>query len=48
MPEGTRGVTWRCTFRDPARTLTEREVDALLGTMLSALEEQLGVHRRQT
>jgi phenylalanyl-tRNA synthetase beta chain len=48
LPEGTRGVTWRCTFRDPVRTLTEREIDALLGRMLAALEEQLGVRRRQT
>ncbi|MDP3909164.1 MAG: phenylalanine--tRNA ligase subunit beta [Gemmatimonadales bacterium] len=48
LPEGTRGVTWRCTFRDPDRTLTEREIDALLGRMLSALEEDLAVRRRQT
>jgi phenylalanyl-tRNA synthetase beta chain len=45
--EGTRGVTWRCTFRDPARTLTEKEVDALLGKMLSALEGELDVRRRE-
>jgi phenylalanyl-tRNA synthetase beta chain len=45
---GTRGVTWRCTFRDPkgARTLTDREVDALLNQMLNALEAQLHVRRR--
>jgi phenylalanyl-tRNA synthetase beta chain len=47
LPAGTRGVTWRCTFRDPARTLTEKEVDALLGRMLSALEEKLDVRRRE-
>ncbi|HLZ44151.1 MAG TPA: phenylalanine--tRNA ligase subunit beta [Gemmatimonadales bacterium] len=47
LPPGTRGVTWRCTFRDPARTLTEREIDALLSRMLKALEEELGVQRRQ-
>ncbi len=47
LPAGTRGVTWRCTFRDPARTLTEKEVDALLGTMLSALEGELDVRRRE-
>ena len=46
LPAGTRGVTWRCTFRDPARTLTEQEVDALLGRMLSALEGELDVRRR--
>ena len=47
LQAGTRGVTWRCTFRDPQRTLTEREIDALLSRMLKALEEELGVHRRQ-
>jgi phenylalanyl-tRNA synthetase beta chain len=47
LPAGTRGVTWRCTFRDPARTLTEREIDALLSRMLKALEGELDVRRRQ-
>jgi len=47
LPAGTRGVTWRCTFRDPGRTLTEKEVDALLGRMLSALEGELDVRRRE-
>jgi phenylalanyl-tRNA synthetase beta chain len=56
LPAGTRGVTWRCTFRDPgnggpgaggARTLTDGEIDALLSRMLKALEEQFGVQRRQ-
>ncbi|HJS41979.1 MAG TPA: phenylalanine--tRNA ligase subunit beta [Gemmatimonadales bacterium] len=48
LPEGTRGVTWRCSFRDPqgTRTLTDREVDALLSRMLTALEVQLDVRRR--
>ncbi|HWC74222.1 MAG TPA: hypothetical protein VG454_09830, partial [Gemmatimonadales bacterium] len=48
LPEGTRGVTWRCTFRDPegTRTLTDREVDALLSRMLKALEDDLNVRRR--
>ena len=30
VPAGTRGVTWRSVFRDPARTLVDREVDALI------------------
>jgi phenylalanyl-tRNA synthetase beta chain len=47
LPAGTRGVTWRCTFRDPAKTLTEREIDALLSRMLNALEAEFDVHRRQ-
>jgi phenylalanyl-tRNA synthetase beta chain len=47
LPAGTRGVTWRCTFRDPNRTLTEKEVDVLLERMLGALEAELDVRRRQ-
>jgi phenylalanyl-tRNA synthetase beta chain len=47
LPAGTRGVTWRCTFRDPVKTLTEREIDALLSRLLKALEVELDVHRRQ-
>ena len=47
LPDGTRGVTWRCTFRDPAKTLTEGAIDAPLSRMLKALEEQFDVRRRQ-
>ena len=47
LPAETRGVTWRCTFRDPSRTLTDKEVDALLGRMLSTLEGELDVRRRE-
>jgi phenylalanyl-tRNA synthetase beta chain len=46
VPAGTRGVTWRCVFRDPARTLVDREVDALIQRSLAALEGELGVRRR--
>src|SRR6266699_384738 len=47
LPEGTRGVTWRCTFRVPDRTLTESETIAVLERMLKAAEESLDVRRRQ-
>jgi len=47
LPEGTRGVTWRCTFRADNRTLTEQESAALLDKMLNALEVGLDVRRRQ-
>ncbi len=47
LPAGTRGVTWRCTFREAARTLTDKEVDTLLGKLLSALEGELDVRRRE-
>ena len=46
VPAGTRGVTWRCVFRDPARTLVDREVDAVIRRSLEALEGELGVRRR--
>jgi phenylalanyl-tRNA synthetase beta chain len=47
LPDGTHGTTWRCTFRAPDRTLTEREIDTLLSRMLKALEGELDVRRRQ-
>jgi phenylalanyl-tRNA synthetase beta chain len=47
LPEGTRGVTWRCTFRAPDRTLTESQTVAVLEKMLKAAEESLDVRRRQ-
>ena len=46
LPAGTRGVTWRCTFRAPDRTLTEKETNAALDQMLRAAEETLDVRRR--
>jgi phenylalanyl-tRNA synthetase beta chain len=46
VPAGTRGVTWRCVFRDPARTLRDREVDEVIRRSLAALEGELGVRRR--
>jgi phenylalanyl-tRNA synthetase beta chain len=47
LPAGTRGVTWRCTFRAPDRTLTEREAVAVLERILRAAEAELDVRRRQ-
>jgi phenylalanyl-tRNA synthetase beta chain len=43
---GHRSVAWRCTFRDPSRTLRENEVDTILAAALQALEAELGVRRR--
>lgn len=48
LPPGTRSVAWRCTFRDPARTLRESEVDRQLEVVLEALEGRLDVRRRQS
>jgi len=47
IPAGQRGVAWHCSFRDPARTLREAEVDAALARGLAALEDELGVRRRE-
>jgi phenylalanyl-tRNA synthetase beta chain len=47
LPAGTRGVTWRSTFRAPDRTLTEREAVEVLERMLRAAEAELDVRRRQ-
>jgi len=47
LPAGTRGVTWRCTFRAPDRTLTERDAVAVLERILRAAEAELDVRRRQ-
>ena len=46
LPADTRGVTWRCVFRDPARTLRDSEVDEIIHRALTALEGELGVRRR--
>ena len=46
VPEGTRGVTWRCVFRDPSRTLRDTEVDDVIRRALALLEGELGVRRR--
>lgn len=48
VPAGQRSVAWHCTFRDPERTLRERDVDALLARGLAALEGELGVRRRES
>ncbi len=47
VPPGRRSVAWHCTFRDPARTLREQEVDTLLARVLRALEDELDVRRRE-
>jgi phenylalanyl-tRNA synthetase beta chain len=46
LAAGTRGVTWRCVFRDAARTLRDSDVDDVIRRMLTALEGDLGVQRR--
>jgi phenylalanyl-tRNA synthetase beta chain len=48
IPAGHRSVAWHCTFRDPDRTLRERDVDVLLAQGLEVLEGELGVRRRES
>ena len=43
-----RSVAWRLVFRDPARTLRDEEVDAVVDRILVTLRDELGVERRQT
>jgi len=47
IPAGQRSVAWHCTYRDPVRTLREADVDALEKQGLAALEDGLGVRRRE-
>ena len=47
VPADHRSVAWHCTFRDPERTLREAEVKEALTRGLAALEDELGVRRRE-
>ncbi len=44
---GGRSVAWRLVLRARDRTLRDEEADRTIGSVLSALREQLGVERRQ-
>jgi phenylalanyl-tRNA synthetase beta chain len=46
LPDGTRSVAWRLTFRHPERTLRDKEVSGRREKLLRALEEELGVRQR--
>ncbi|MBA3854087.1 MAG: phenylalanine--tRNA ligase subunit beta [Gemmatimonas sp.] len=45
VPEGTRSLAWRLTFRHPERTLREKELEGRRSQLLKALET-LGVRPR--
>jgi phenylalanyl-tRNA synthetase beta chain len=47
IPAGHRSVAWHASFRDPERTLRERDVEAWLKRGVAALEGELGVRRRE-
>src|SRR5690606_6416824 len=46
VAEGMRSIAWRLRFRAPDRTLTDDEVDAVIGRILVRLKEELGVQQR--
>lgn len=48
LPPGSRSVAFRLTFRDPERTLRDRDVDKAMTRVLRAVERQAGVVRRTT
>jgi len=46
IPEGSRSLAWALTFRDPERTLKDREVQESAEKIVKALEGELGVRQR--
>ena len=48
VPEGTRSLAWRLTFRHPERTLRDKEIEGRRSQLLKTLEAQLGVRPRTT
>jgi phenylalanyl-tRNA synthetase beta chain len=46
IPEGSRSLAWALTFRDPERTLKDKEVQGRVETIVKALEGELGVRQR--
>jgi phenylalanyl-tRNA synthetase beta chain len=43
VPEGTRSLAWRLTFRHPERTLRDKEIDGRRSQLVKTLEKALGV-----
>jgi phenylalanyl-tRNA synthetase beta chain len=46
VPDGTRSLAWRLTFRHPERTLRDKELEGRRSALLKALESQLNVRPR--
>jgi phenylalanyl-tRNA synthetase beta chain len=46
IPEGTRSLAWRLTFRHPERTLKDKEIEGRRALLLKTLESTLGVRPR--
>jgi phenylalanyl-tRNA synthetase beta chain len=48
IPEGSRSLAWALTFRDPDRTLKDKEVQGRTDKIVKALEGELSVRQRTT
>jgi phenylalanyl-tRNA synthetase beta chain len=46
VPAGYRSVAWTLTFRDPVRTLRDKEIEGRRQKILKSLENELGVRPR--
>ncbi len=46
IPDGTRSLAWRLTFRHPERTLRDREIQGRTAKILGTLEGELGIRQR--
>lgn len=46
IPEGSRSLAWRLTFRHPERTLRDKEIDGRRSQLLKALQKELNVVAR--
>jgi phenylalanyl-tRNA synthetase beta chain len=46
VPEGTRSLAWRLTFRHPERTLRDKELEGRRAQLIKSLEGALGVRPR--
>lgn len=46
IPDATRSLAWRLTFRHPERTLRDKELEGRRSQLLKALESELGVKPR--
>ena len=48
IPDGTRSLAWRLTFRHPERTLRDKEIEGRRSKILSVLDKELHVRQRTT
>lgn len=46
VPDGSRSLAWRLTFRHPERTLRDKEIEGRRAQLLKSLEQEIGVHAR--